>query len=217
MVASIIEAFDRCSKLVTVVNMGETERLSRIMGTVTFVTHPLLPCTSAPGQISVAQLHKAKHTIGLLSARSFYIFGDKIGHSLSPVIHNAAFTELSLPHNYSPFSTQQINDQVRQILTQSNFGGASVTAPHKLQIQPLLDSLTDAVMKIGAVNTVTVDESRGRRLLGHNTDWLGILALISQRLTHPTGDAMVIGAGGAARAAVFALQTSWSDAFRQKV
>lgn len=183
-------------------------QLSSIISPVSTVTHALLPGSSAPGRVSLAQVHRCLSSIGRLPSRSFFIFGNRISHSLSPTIHNAAFRELGLPHHYAPFETPQIDEQVRQIIGRSEFGGASVTAPHKLQVQPLLNTLSDAATKIGAVNTIIVQQTTsGRQLHGDNTDWLGLLALIRKSVGQPSGNVTVLGAGGAARAAVFALQT----------
>ena len=95
------------------------------------------------------------------------------------------------------------------MLLQPGFGGASVTFPHKLSIGPLLDSVSEAARKLGAVNTVVAqDTPSGRELRGENTDWLGILKCIQGSSTLKPHDrtGLVIGAGGAARAAVFAYQ-----------
>jgi shikimate-5-dehydrogenase len=161
-----------------------------------------------PGQPSLADIHRAQHSRGQLPARKFFIFGNNIAHSLSPTIHNAAFAELGLPHHYSIHQTPEMDDSVRQMLHQPNFGGASVTFPHKLHIKPMLDSVSDSAMKLGAINTVVVeDTAQGRKLKGDNTDWLGILQCIQNAPSVRLDTAIVIGAGGAARAATFALQT----------
>lgn len=138
----------------------------------------------------------------------FFIVGYNISHSLSPTIHNTGFSELGLPHHYSIFETPEINSSVRQLLCQPDFGGASVTYPHKLQVHPLLDELSESAKALGAVNTVVVEEtSLGRKLKGDNTDWSGILKCIQRSNVQDYRRAIVIGAGGAARAAVYALQS----------
>lgn len=150
--------------------------------------------------------------MGQLPKMNFFIFGNNISHSLSPTIHNAAFAEIGLPYHYSIFQTPQMDGQVEEILQRPDFGGASVTFPHKLNIQSMLDSMSSSATKLGAVNTVVVqDTPSGRKLRGDNTDWLGILKCIrsGQKLHGQKSDdttALVIGAGGAARAALFALQ-----------
>jgi shikimate-5-dehydrogenase len=141
-------------------------------------------------------------------ALQFYIFGNNISHSLSPTIHNAAFAHLRLPHHYSIHETPDISATIRSLIASPTFGGASVTFPHKLAVQPLCDSIADTAARIGAVNTLVVRHSHGRRSLhGENSDWLGIRNCI-RRHAFPKGmptSAVVVGAGGAARAAVFAI------------
>ncbi|KAL6248621.1 hypothetical protein RBB50_004876 [Rhinocladiella similis] len=194
------------SKPIISVSMGQAGQLSRIISPISFVTHPLIPAPSAPGQISLAQVNHAKHLMGQLPKRNFYIFGNNISHSLSPTIHNTAFAELGLPHHYSIHETPCIDDTVRDLMQSPQFGGASVTFPHKLNIQPLLDSVSDASTRLGAVNTVIVesDAKSGRSLRGENTDWIGILRCIQGSGLTKLDVGLVIGAGGAARAAVFA-------------
>jgi pentafunctional AROM polypeptide len=205
--ASFMRSYQiKCSKPIIAVASGIYGRLSRVASPISFVTHTLIASPTAPEQMSLAETHQSMHVMGLLPRRDFYIIGNNISHSLSPAIHNAAFAELGLPHNYSIHQTPQIDDSIQEMLCDEHFGGASVTYPHKLNIQPLLDSVSVSAMKIGAVNTVVVEDSAsGRVLRGDNTDWLGILQCIKHSMI-TCQTAVVVGAGGAARAAVFALQ-----------
>jgi shikimate-5-dehydrogenase len=141
--------------------------------------------------------------------RNFFIFGHNISHSLSPTLHNTGFRALGLPHCYAIHQTPSVDETVEQIIKRPDFGGASVTFPHKLQIGRLLDSTTTSAQKVGAVNTVVVQgNGRQRQLQGDNTDWVGIKRCIEKSTP---GDlrlsaALVLGAGGAARAACYAAQ-----------
>lgn len=149
----------------------------------------------------------AKAAADLVASRNFFIFGNNISHSLSPTIHNAGFAMFGLPYHYAIYQTPQIDEGVRQLLRQPDFGGASVTFPHKLNIRPLLDSVSDPANSLGAINTVVVENVGSLRTLrGDNTDWLGILNCIRRSGLCSLTGAIVIGAGGAARAAVYALQ-----------
>lgn len=152
-----------------------------------------------------------------MSPQSYFIFGHNIAHSLSPTLHNAGFRELGLPHHYSIHESEAVDDTVEAIMKRPDFAGASVTYPHKLQIGRLLDSQTPAAEKVGAVNTVVarhVPSPLGgtgttRHLEGGNTDWLGIKRCVlknsgTRRFEECSG--LVLGAGGAARAACYALQ-----------
>ncbi|KAL1624268.1 hypothetical protein SLS56_007970 [Neofusicoccum ribis] len=145
-----------------------------------------------------------------VSDREFYIFGRNISHSLSPALHNAGFQELGLPYRYSIHESEEVDQTVEELINAPSFGGASVTFPHKLQVGRLLSSLSPSAERIGAVNTIVRTESNGRKLLlGDNTDWSGIKACIvkSSVSDYQSPSALVVGAGGAARAACYALQT----------
>ncbi|GME41175.1 Shikimate-5-dehydrogenase [Neofusicoccum parvum] len=144
------------------------------------------------------------------SDREFYIFGRNISHSLSPALHNAGFRELGLPYRYSIHESEEVDQTVEELINAPSFGGASVTFPHKLQVGRLLSSLSPSAQRIGAVNTIVSTEYNGRKfLLGDNTDWSGIKACIvkSRVSDYQSSSALVVGAGGAARAACYALQT----------
>ncbi|KAJ3811421.1 Shikimate dehydrogenase [Lentinula lateritia] len=190
------------------INMGAVGQLSRILNT-TFspVSHPLQPSRAAPGQISFAQVQKALHLIGELPAKKFYLFGNPIDHSLSPTLHNNAFETLGLPHTYELLETAEVGEDIKNTIASPDFGGASVTIPHKLNIIPLLDQLTPAAKVMGAVNTIIPTKDGATRILvGDNTDWLGIRGSIAARIAAgQIHAALVIGAGGTSRAAIYAL------------
>ena len=193
------------TKPLIAINMGVQGQLSRVLNTcLTPVTHPLLPSKAAPGQLSFVEIQRALHLCGLLPARRFYIFGTPIAHSMSPTLHNTAFEVLGLPHTYSLFETPTVDDEIRRVIRAEDFGGASVTIPFKLDVIPLLDGLSDAAKAIGAVNTIV---PRDGSLYGENTDYLGIVAAVRGRASGAVEAALVIGAGGTARAAVYALMT----------
>ncbi|KAF5339743.1 hypothetical protein D9611_009172 [Ephemerocybe angulata] len=201
------------AKPLIAINMGGEGQMSRILNTtLTPVSHPLLPNKAAPGQLSFKQIQQALHLLGLFPARRFYLFGTPISHSMSPTLHNTGFELLGLPHHYELLETKDVGEEIKLALASPDFGGASVTIPYKLDIIPLLDKLTPAAEAIGAVNTVipqavSADSGSGRILVGDNTDWLGIKASITQRLSPLEIHAgLVIGAGGTARAAIYALQ-----------
>ncbi|GAA6053965.1 hypothetical protein NBRC10513_002836 [Rhodotorula toruloides] len=192
-------------------NIGDDGRLSRILNPVFGpVSHPAITA-SAPGQLSFAQIQTGLHLIGHLPARKFYLVGSPIQHSKSPLIHNTAFKVLGLPHHYGLIESEQVNDDIKRAIRAPDFGGASVTIPLKLDIMPLLDEVSEHARLIGAVNTIIpVEEHGARRLIGDNTDWLGLLELIEKNLSSDnerTDDStsLVLGAGGTCRAAVYAL------------
>lgn len=191
------------------INMGEKGKMSRILNRfLAPVTHPVLPFKAAPGQLSVAEINLGRSLIGDVSARQFYIFGHPVQHSRSPALHNTLFRNLSLPHSYKICETTELGAEVKSIIESPDFGGASVTIPHKLAIIPFLDSVSADAKAIGAVNTVipTLSSDGKRSLHGDNTDWVGIKTTLvrANAPAAPTG-ALVIGAGGTSRAAVYAL------------
>ena len=202
------------SKPLIAINMGAAGQLSRVLNTtLTPVTHPLLPTAAAPGQMSVANIHRTLHLIGHLPARRFFLFGSPIAQSPSPTLHNAGFIVLGLPHSYGLLEGGSITDYTKTVLASPDFGGASVTIPLKRDVMPLLDTLTPAAETIGAVNTIIpcqpTSPGGSRTLLGDNTDYIGIMSAIhavSPGLRAPPS-ALVIGAGGTARAAIYALNT----------
>lgn len=198
------------AKPIIAINMGGEGQMSRILNpTFSPVSHPLLPNKAAPGQLSFRQIQQALHLIGCLPSRSFYLFGTPISQSMSPTLHNTGFDILGLPHHYRLLETQDVGHEIEAAITAPEFGGASVTMPYKLDIIPLLDKLTPAAKAIGAVNTIIPrGQDSERVLVGDNTDWLGIKNSISGSLGDkaPIHAALVIGAGGTARAAIYALQ-----------
>jgi shikimate dehydrogenase len=134
------------------------------------------------------------------------VLGHPVGHSLSPAMHNAAFAALGRPAAYHAFDVppERLADALRG-LAALGFLGANLTVPHKERAVPLMDELDPAAAALGAVNTVAV---RDGRLVGSNTDGAAFLrALLEEVGWRPAGrSAVVIGAGGAARAVVAALR-----------
>lgn len=199
------------SKTLLAINMGAEGQISRILNTsFTPVTHPMLPNKAAPGQLSVGQIHTGLHLLGQLPAKKFYLFGTPISQSMSPTLHNSGFKALGLPHTYELMDTGSVGAEVKTILTSPDFGGASVTIPLKLDIISLLDTISSEAQIIGAVNTIIARhrEDGSRELYGDNTDWIGIAQCVRYNLGEKlprNSIALVIGAGGTSRAALYAL------------
>lgn len=132
------------------------------------------------------------------------IIGFPVSHSLSPLMHNAAAGALGLNFAYLPFSVapHQLPKAVAGVRA-LNLLGVNITIPYKEQVLPLLDGLDKAAQQIGAVNTIVVQDGL---LIGHNTDWSGFRADLQEKGVQIAGThAIVLGAGGSARAIVFAL------------
>ena len=194
-------------------NMGEAGKMSRVTnGFMTPVSHPLLPSKAAPGQLSAAEIRKVQGIVGEIVPKKFFLFGKPISQSRSPPLHNTLFELTGLPHQYGLFETDHAEDIV-PIIRSPDFGGGSVTIPLKLDVMPLIDTIDSAAHTIGAVNTIVpVQDPTGKTILmGHNTDWQGmVLALRNAGAYGNTGilteAGMVIGGGGTARAAIYALK-----------
>ncbi len=133
------------------------------------------------------------------------LLGDPVAHSVSPAMHNAAFQALGLPGRYEARRVpgESLADTMA-LLRGGDYRGANVTVPHKEGALPLMDRLGADAAAIGAVNTIVRD---GARLRGENTDARGLLAALVETLGMvPYGlRILLLGAGGAARAAAAAL------------
>ena len=137
-------------------------------------------------------------------SRKVGLIGWPVEHSLSPAMHNAAFQALGLGWRYEllPVPPGQLGAALAD-LSAGDFGGANVTVPHKSAVVAYLDEIDAAAQAIGAVNTIAV---QGNRLLGHNTDAAGFVEALREEGLEPSGRrALLLGAGGAARAVAFAL------------
>ncbi|OMJ21859.1 Pentafunctional AROM polypeptide [Smittium culicis] len=229
-----------CSnKPLIAINMGLTGQYSRVMNPfLTPVTHPALPNSAAPGQLSVAEIQRTLSTLGGIPPLKFCLLGDPISASPSPIMHNSGFESLGFPYKYFlyPINIEKTDSdnpllvKLTEFLRSSEFGGASVTIPNKQSIIKYMDELTPAAKIIGAVNTVIPSKANQSvqfispassyfinpnkvRLVGDNTDYLGIMRSISranQSSLSPQSigsntKALVIGAGGTSRAALYAL------------
>jgi shikimate dehydrogenase len=135
------------------------------------------------------------------------VLGFPVAHSRSPAMMNAAFAELRMDWRYVhlPISPQRFLETARA-LPGSGYRGANVTIPHKLAARGLVDQLTSAAEAIGAVNALSFEAGR---ILGDNTDARGLIDALG---TEAAGKrALVLGAGGAGRAVVWALREAGAD------
>ena len=137
------------------------------------------------------------------------LIGWPVAHSLSPLMHNAAFDAVGLNWCYAPLpvAPEQIEVAVRG-LAALGFRGVNVTVPHKQAAIPLLDSVAPDAARLGAVNTLVIDRDQSGEAIisGHNTDHRGFVTSLRQSGFDPEGKtAVVVGAGGGGRAVVFGL------------
>jgi len=133
------------------------------------------------------------------------IIGDPVEHSLSPAMHNAAYEALGIDNQFVYLGARvKIEDvgTVVQAMKKMGIHGLTCTIPHKVAVMKYLDEIDETAKKIGAVNTVL---NKQGKLIGFNTDWQGVVVPL-ERITKLSGKkALVLGAGGAARAVIFGL------------
>jgi len=195
--------------------MGEQGMISRVLGVragsvFTFASGSPGEET-APGQIAARTLRETYRLEQVDAATKVYgVAGHPVAHSLSPLMLNAAFRRENVNAVYLALHATSLPDLlacVRDI----PLHGLSITMPHKEAILSHLDN-TDAVTeKIGACNTVI--RAQDGKLYGYNTDVTGVVRPLEQRLRLAGAKALVVGAGGGARAAVFGLKERGAEVF----
>jgi len=132
----------------------------------------------------------------------FALFGNPVAQSLSPIMITAAFARMGIAAGYTAYRVDDAAEVIRQIRG-SGIRGASITIPFKETVMALLDEVDPAAAAIGAVNTVV---ERDGRLTGFNTDAPGLVRDLGEWIAIPGTTFVVLGAGGAARAAVYSLR-----------
>ena len=136
------------------------------------------------------------------------LIGFPVAHSLSGTMHNAAFKAVGLNDwKYELWNTPifELAARMKTVRESEDIAGCNVTIPHKQNVQQYLDEISPHAQAIGAVNTIYKRESK---LIGDNTDWIGFLAdlgFYGVDVTRLDGGALILGAGGAARAIAYAL------------
>jgi 3-dehydroquinate dehydratase/shikimate dehydrogenase len=200
--------------------MGTAGLATRVLGPSrgAFLTYAALESDTgtAPGQISAREL-KQVYRIGKIDrqTRVFGLMGLPVGHSVSPLIHNAAFENLAINAVYLPFEVQEAKAFIRRMIHPQtreldwNFGGLSVTAPHKAAVMDQLDWIDPVAEAIGAVNTIVI---KNKELHGYNTDARGVIKPLAKKFGELSGArCAVLGAGGAARAVLWGLRKEGAE------
>ena len=201
-------------KQLIAIGMGSAGVITRILGPSrgAYLTYAAMSedAGTAPGQITAEQL-RSVYRLDQIDADTFVcgIIGLPVMHSVSPHIHNATFARLGLNGVYLPMEVRNVEAFFKRMVRHEtremvwNLRGLSVTAPHKSTVIQYLDRVDEQATKIGAVNTILIEDGK---LTGYNTDADGFLEPLLKRI-HSLVDVRVavLGAGGAARAVFCAL------------
>lgn len=208
-------------------NTGQLGRTSCVFNNILSpVTHPLLlPSPTelpSPALLTIQEAQHALYSSFILDPMYFGIYGSNVEKSLSPAMHNAAFHFSSMPHRYDIFQHQSL-DELKRMMLDPQFGGSSVSAPFKRDMTFLVDKMSPEAQAIGAVNTLIpirsfdsdvmlgrIQSGKAVAFYGDNTDWIGIYTCIQRSLSpintvRGRTTALILGAGGMARAATYAL------------
>jgi 3-dehydroquinate dehydratase / shikimate dehydrogenase len=214
---NLLDHFDRPAIPIA---MGEAGKWTRILGLaysapLTYASLDLAGAT-APGQISAKDLRDVYRAKELTPRSHIYaVLAGDTSYSLSPYMHNAAFKSEGLDSAFVPMQVSDLEAFMRRMVkgatreTELHFRGFSITNPHKQTVVKYLDRMDEAAQKIGAVNTIKVE---GGKLIGYNTDAPGFIGPL-ERAFGDLRDARVavVGAGGAARAVVYALKNAGAE------
>lgn len=194
--------------------MGEMGLSSRILslragGAFTFGTLESEHAT-APGQPSLEDLRQQYRIEGLSRATRIYgVMGYPLAHSLSPRMHNAAYRRLGMNAVYLPLPSRRAAD-VLDFADEIPLNGISVTLPYKTAVMERMAQVDALGKEVGAINTIV--RSQGK-FYGYNTDVAGIVEPLAQVMPLRGAKVLVLGAGGAARAAVFGLRSRGAQVY----
>jgi 3-dehydroquinate dehydratase / shikimate dehydrogenase len=216
----LLERAQREGRELIAIAMGQAGIMTRILGPSrgSFLTYASFgeDSKTAPGQLTAKDLRELYRVDQIdLETQIFGIIGNPVGHSLSPRIHNAAFGASRLNAVYIPIQVDDARQFMRRMAHPKsreldwNLRGLSVTAPHKTTAMSFLDWIDPSAKEIGAVNTIVV---RDEQLLGYNTDAAGFISPLREKCGSLNGvTCAVIGAGGAARAILWALRNEGAN------
>jgi 3-dehydroquinate dehydratase/shikimate dehydrogenase len=215
----LLERARREGREMIAIAMGQAGIMTRILGPSrgSFLTYGSFDDenATAPGQVTARQLRDVYRIDQIDSGTEIIgLMGKPVSHSLSPHIHNAAFAAAGANAVYIPFQVADAAQFIRRIAHPRsreldwNLRGLSVTAPHKSVVMNQLDWIDPAAKEIGAVNTILIKEDG---LYGYNTDAPGFISPLRRKFGSLKGArCAVIGAGGGARAALWALRNESS-------
>ena len=210
----LIEDLSISSQVVGIA-MGEEGILSRVLApragaAFTFASFAE-GAETAPGQVTARTLRELYRVEQLDAAtRVFGVAGNPITHSLSPAMHNAAFYREKVNAVLLPLKTRTLADLLT-VVRELPLSGVAVTMPLKQEVLPHLANMDPLTSRIGACNTLRTGADG--KLYGFNTDVAGVVRPLERRLRLKGARIAVLGAGGAARAAVFGLMGQGAEVF----
>jgi len=195
--------------------MGEQGIVSRVLGVragSAFTFAAVNPQErTAPGQVTAQELRSVYRIEQVDAATRVYgVAGDPVAHSLSPVIMNTAMRRENVNAVYIALHAKTLKDLLACV-REVPIHGLSITMPYKQAILEYLDNTDSHTTKIGACNTVV--RAQDGKLYGFNTDAAGVVRPLEQRIGIENARILVLGAGGAARAAVFGLKERGAEVF----
>ncbi len=212
---NLIDRARKAGREIIAIAMGNPGIATRILGPSrgAFLTYGALDDDSAtaPGQVNAHKLRSLYH-VDKIDRETMVcgLVGLPVMHSVSPHIHNAAFASEGVNGVYLPFEVTDVRSFLKRMVHPRsrelnwNLRGLSITAPHKQAVMESLDWIEPDAKEIGAVNTIVVENDG---LLGYNTDASGLIEPLLKSLGSLAGKKVaVMGAGGAARAAIWGLQ-----------
>ena len=211
----LLQRAKRTGREIIAIGMGTAGVPTRILGPArgAFLTYASLAeqHATAAGQISIEEL-TGVYRVEKISSETVItgLVGRPVGHSISPQIHNAAFASSQTDAVYLPFEVRDLKAFFKRMVHPRTreidwrLRGLSITAPHKTAVLAELDWIEPAAREIGAVNTVVVEDNR---LCGYNTDASAVVEVLKNRLgSLGNSKVAIIGAGGAASAALYSLK-----------
>jgi len=191
--------------------MGEKGALSRVLSPLMgacFTFASMGKNSTASGQIDVMEMRKfygGKMKKPTENTKIFAIIGDPISHSLSPVLYNHAFLGTKYDGRYAALRIQKEElAEWMKAMKALEISGMNVTIPHKVEVLQYLDEISEEAKKINACNTIIREK---RKLKGYNTDVYGFMQAVGEERIKGK-KVLLLGAGGAARAIMYALISS---------
>ena len=194
--------------------MGDAGIISRVLGVRAGSAFTFAAATpgeeTGPGQIAARTLIETYRIDHVDAATKVYgVAGNPIRSSLSPIMMNTAFRRETVNAVYLALQTTKLSDLLK-LVHEIPIQGVSITMPLKEEILPYLEQTDPLSAKIGAVNTIRLLDGK---LYGFNTDVAGIVGPLEKRLSLRGAKVLVLGAGGAARAAVFGVRDRGAEVF----